>query len=195
MMTYSAEAYSRMLRGLLPRGAAFDRLGSDSNLVRFFAALGDELARVDARMHVLLAESDPRSAVETLADWERMLALPDDRVLAIPGTTSGRQSAITAKYIAREGQNYAFFERLINACGYALIRIDTYASETFRVGDRVTDSLGVGGRLFDQTWAYAVGFVVDAAPPLVSVPLTQAETERVVAHAVHAHIQPVFTWS
>lgn len=113
-------AYSQALKQLLPRGRLWN-LEQDSEISNTLLAIGGELARVDARGMDLIKETDPRTATETIADWERILALPDDRVLAIPGTLAARRVAATAKFVAREGQSVAFFVRLAAACGYTLL--------------------------------------------------------------------------
>lgn len=184
-IAFSHAAYARMLKGLLPPGV-LQRVEGDAVLTAALEAIADELVRIDARGKTLLAESDPRTATETLSDWERILSLPDERVTTIPGTTAGRRVAITQKLTGRGGQNYAFFEALCEACGYPLVSIVNYVADVFRVDDRV-DS-----RVFDATFANTITFVL--SPPTPGA-LPQADFERVIRHAVHAHVITSFLFT
>jgi uncharacterized protein YmfQ (DUF2313 family) len=185
-ISFSQESYVRMLMELLPRGPAFTR-EQDGAVRKAMKAIADELARIDARGVDLLDESDPRTADETIEDWERILSLPDDRVLTIPATLAERRVAITQKYVGRGGQNYEFYELLCAACGYTLISIDLFAGDgLFREGDRV-DS-----RCYDEVFAYAMRLNLETPS---GAALSQADFQRVVRHATHSHIQVMFTYS
>lgn len=177
--------HGTLLQNLLPPGRLWS-LEGDSNLHKILVGAGDEFARIEARGVDLINESDPRTATETLPDWERVLGLPDERVLAIPGTTAGRRVAVTAKYIAREGQNLAFFSELTAACGYPLVSIEKFASAMLRA-----NTGRVGDRVFGTSWAYAIRITVS---PATTGALTHAEFERVIRHVTHAHIIVVFVY-
>jgi uncharacterized protein YmfQ (DUF2313 family) len=182
---YGRESYLAQLKALLPPGRVFN-LEPDSVLSRVLEGVADELTRVNARGADLINESDPRTAVETLSDWEATVGLPDARVTAIPSTTAGRQVAITQKYTTREGQNRAFFDQLCAACGYPLISIDTFSGSVLRAGFRV------GDRCFDRVYGYTVRFNVAAA---TAGALSHADFERVIRHATHSHITAIFTYA
>ncbi len=179
-----APAYARQLANLLPCGKAFE-VTSGSNLEKLLFAIADELARVDARSKDLLSEYDPRTTVEMIGDWERVLGLPDEFVTEISEDIGERQLAVTQKYTARGGQSAAFFIALALACGY-VVTISTYASRIFRVGARV------GDRVYGRAYAYAFEFTV-AEPTGTYLP--QETFERVIQHATHSHITAVFTYS
>jgi uncharacterized protein YmfQ (DUF2313 family) len=72
----SPQRYEASLRKLFPRGVYWDRQfadpGSDCSL--FCKAKPDELVRFRNRMSDLLNESMIQSALETMDDWERVLA-------------------------------------------------------------------------------------------------------------------------
>ncbi len=91
---FSAEAYARMQKLLLPPGKVW-KLIPASILSKVFLAAGDELERVDGRGQTLIDESDPRTAVEMLAEYERVLDLPST------GTDAERQARIVALLISR----------------------------------------------------------------------------------------------
>lgn len=93
-MGLSADAYKRMLMGLLPPGRLWRVVGS--YLEEFFEGSSDELARLDARANNLLDEANPPTAVELLPEYERELGLPSD------GTTAERQARVVARLVARQ---------------------------------------------------------------------------------------------
>lgn len=185
-IAFGSDSYVRMLKLLLPPGRVWN-LEPDSIITKTLQALAEELARVDGRGVDLINESDPRTANETIADWEKMLSIPDDRILVIPATLAERQIAVTQKYVSRGGQNYAFFEQLCALCGYTLISIDKFAGAgLLRVDDRCTE------RFYSNIFAYAVRFNLETP---VGPALAQADFERVISHAVHTHVQAMFSYS
>ena len=72
-----ASAYLSQLRALLPPGAALLR-EPGGRVERVLGVAAAELARVDARAAAVREEADPRTAAEMIADWERLLGLPDE---------------------------------------------------------------------------------------------------------------------
>lgn len=185
-IAFSHAAYVRQLRALLPRGVLLT-VDQSSVLTKVLEAVALELARIDARAKDLVAEIDPRTATETLGDWERVLSLPDERVLEIPATTAERRIAVTQKYVAREGQNLAFYTRLVAACGRELTSITKYATSVLRVGARAGNGLTYPtARVFGSVWAYSILITIDSGP--APVKLSEADTERVIRHVTHAHV-------
>lgn len=181
-VAFSEDSYTRMLIGLLPKGKAFNTVAP--TLYKTLQAIAVELARIDARAKQLIEESDPRTASETLAEWEQMLGLPDDRVLEIPATDDERRLAITQKYVSlSEGQNYDFFELLLASCGYTLEGINLFANSVLRAGFRVGDRVYGEGYAYSMEVEYTVGASV----------LDLATMKRVVQKATHSHIQVFFT--
>lgn len=94
-MIASAEAWARCLWALMPPSSLW-RTDEDGVLSRLFLALGEELARVDAKGEALIAESIPSSAVDLLTEWEDDFGLPHD------GTTAERQARISAHELKRQ---------------------------------------------------------------------------------------------
>lgn len=180
---FGREAYTRQLKALLPPGVLYN-LEPDSVLSRLLEGCADELMRVNARGADLVNESDPRTATETLADWEQMLSLPDEFVTEIPGTTAQRRSAITAKYVGRGGQDLTFFTALVGACGYTLNLVEIFHSQILRAGFRVND------RCYDQTYAYTMRLTVTAGGGA----LAAADFERVVRSRTHAGVIVQFVY-
>lgn len=109
-----ATAYSRQLKLLLPRGRVWV-LDEGAQLPKLLLAIADELARVDGRAAQLLLEWDPRTADETLEDWEQVLGV----VPAEGASEAGRRLSITAKLIATGGQTAAYYIAVALALGFA----------------------------------------------------------------------------
>lgn len=172
------DAVSRELKSLLPPGKAWN-LEASSWITKVLLALGEELSRVYARAYDLLAESDPRTAVETLEDWERMLALPDSAILTIPTTRTDRQLAISQKLANRGGSSRDYFRALGTDCGYSVTVTDGRSSEVLRAGTG-----RAGDRVQGLTWAFH--WTVTVSPP-VGPALTHAELEAIFNRAKPAH--------
>lgn len=110
-----AYAYARQLKQLLPRGILW-ALESDSELSKLLLGIADELVRVDGRGVALLEEWDPRTADETLADWERALGL----IPADGATAAARRLQAAMKLVARGGQTSAYFKALAERLGFTV---------------------------------------------------------------------------
>jgi uncharacterized protein YmfQ (DUF2313 family) len=182
--TIPASAYARQLKALFPPGRAFN-LEPNSVIDQACVAMAQELGRVDARGADLINEADPRTADELIADWERMVGLPDAQVPVISGVLAERQAAVTAKYVARGGQSYNFFKQLVAACGYSLHSIDRFGDKRFTCVSLCTDPL------YAAEYAYAMNLNVNAP---VGAALTHAELEAVIRKATHSHITPFVTY-
>jgi uncharacterized protein YmfQ (DUF2313 family) len=110
-----AAAYARQLKALLPPGRLWS-VEAGAELSKLLLGIAEELARIDGRAADLLNEWDPRTADETLEDWERVLGIT-------PGasdTEAARRLAITAKVIARGGSTPFYFVQLASALGFAV---------------------------------------------------------------------------
>ncbi len=180
-----ASDYGTHLQNLLPPGKLWN-LEPDSKLHRLLVGMGDEFARVEARGATLLEESDPRTATETIGDWERVLALPDALVTTISAVLAERRIAVTQKLVGRSGQNLAFYAALCNACGYPFISITRYADAVLRAGFRV------GRRCYGYRWAYAMTLSVTNAGYLDR--LTADQFEAVIRHVTQTHIEVTFIY-
>lgn len=180
----NASASARSLKQLLPQGPVWN-LDPDSNVSRFLVASADELDRVQARAADLVEESDPRTATETLPDWERVIALPDAAIQSIPATNAARRLAITQKFTSVGGQTPAYFVSVAAACGYTATVSDAYGSQVLRSGFRS------GARCYDTQWAYVWSMTVQ---PPAGPALTHAELEAVIRRAAPAHTIVFFTY-
>lgn len=179
-----ADAYTRQLKALLPPGRLW-LLDAGSWISKVLEALAQELAHVAARAVDLLAESDPRTATETLSDWERVLGLPDSCIVAIPSTTAERQVAVTQKFVRRGGQTRAYFISLASACGYTATITEWEDHPVMRSGFRC------GARCYNTDWAFV--WTMHVQPPSGTA-LSHAELECIITRAAPAHTVVLFTY-
>ncbi|QPC44014.1 DUF2313 domain-containing protein [Kaustia mangrovi] len=138
-MAQPSEAYARQLRRLLPQGAAWTS-EPEGPLHRVIRAIADAFARIDLRAEDLVQELDPRTTLELLPDWERVLGLPDECITA-PQTVSERRDAVVAKYTSLGGQSIAFYVGLAAKLGYDIeIReFVPFRAGLSRAGDPLTN--------------------------------------------------------
>lgn len=179
-----ASAYARALKRLLPQGAVWDLL-LGSRVSDVCHALAEELARIDARGADLINEVDPRTAIETLDDWERVLGLPDEDVPSIPSTVAERRLAVTQKLVRLGGQSVPYYTTLAAACGYVITIDDTYGRTILRAGFRA------GARAYGVQWAHV--WRVDVQPPTGDA-LPHAELEAIIRRAAAAHTVVLFRY-
>ena len=92
------DALSAVL-ALLPPGDALTR-NSDSQIAKILRVHARAIARLEALAEFVVADIDPRSTTSFLADWERVLGLPDCGSLA--GSQPERRAEVLEKY-TREG--------------------------------------------------------------------------------------------
>lgn len=117
-MALTTEDYLVELQGLLPVGPAWPR-DPDSELTLRLAADAEEFARVDARIDDLVNESDPRSASEMLADWERVVGLPDGCTGPLSGLAA-RRAAVIGRLTAEGGQSQPYYIALAATLGFEI---------------------------------------------------------------------------
>lgn len=141
--------HAQALLQLLPRGPAweFEPGGAFASLLEALAA---EFARLDVRVIRLLEEADPRTALETLIDWERVAGLPD-ACTGAPDNVGERQVALFQKLTGLGGQAPADFIDLAARIGF---EIDIIEHRALRTGFQV------GGHANDEAWVHAWTVVV-----------------------------------
>ena len=159
------DAYLSQLQALLPPGAAWTR-EPDAVLTRLLAALACELARVDGRADVLLAECDPRLAIELITDWERVAGLPDTCTGPL-ATLDERRAAVHARITSAGGQSRAYFIGLAAAVGYAVTITE------FRPW---TCEDPCDGPIYDDTWAHT--WRVDAPETSIRVATCESPVDE-----------------
>lgn len=138
-MAMNGESYRDQLLALLPTGDAWPK-ELESVQAQTMAGLGEELARVDGRAEALLAEANPSSAYELLADWERVAGLPeacDDRSLS----DAQRQDRLVEKFSRRGRLSQSFLIAQALLMGYAITITEyrPFRSGRSSSGDAITN--------------------------------------------------------
>lgn len=178
-------AYTQQLKALLPPGELWKLTGDAVNSATL-GAMAAEFGRVHARGDVVIDESDPRTADETLDQWEEMLGLPDTAIVDIPDTTGERQRAVTQKYISQGGQTAAYYTAVAAACGYTVTIDDSY-----RLGVAYCGRARCPDPLNGEGWAYVWKVVVSAIAPTA---LSTTELEAIITRAAPAHTIVIFEY-
>lgn len=150
------ERYSQLMRKLLPSGWAWVRKNDpDSFLYKLFDSASIEYCRVDERARELIKEVDPRSSLELLPDWERLLGLPDECDPAEEQSVQERRTRVIQLLTTRGGQNEQFYKELAANFGFDVDVISAEDQPPFLAGQGKA-----GYRLTNGTWRYA--FVIKA---------------------------------
>jgi uncharacterized protein YmfQ (DUF2313 family) len=146
-----AVGYKQIIDKFWPRGLAWPR--DPSTLQgKLRISLTPEFERLELRIRDLFNEVDPRTTVELLADFERVLGLPDN-CGAPPTTLEQRRQAVITKMTAIGGQDKQYFIDLAAAYGFS-ISIEEYLPFDC---ERYCDEL-----LYDEPWAYTFKVIAPA---------------------------------
>jgi uncharacterized protein YmfQ (DUF2313 family) len=149
----SGSDYREAFFSMLPNGQAWPKHAIDSVLYQTVDGLCEYWGFVDGRAADLLeTESDPRTTVELLPDWERNFGLPDPCYTA-PQTIAARQAALVARMTLWGSQSRQFYIDFAKFLGYD-ITISEY--RPFMVGlDRCGDNRVYGDGtdpMFNSMW-------------------------------------------
>jgi len=135
-------------RGLVPVGEAWPR-DPRSTWGKLLGGISTWRGRLEVRAEDLVRESDPRTTVELLPEWEAEVGLPD-ACLPAPASIAERRALVASRLVGEGGGSRAFFIALAAAVGYS-VTIEEGASSPARCGvARCGDSLG--GELLDFVW-------------------------------------------
>ena len=115
MVRLTRRDHARAIAQLLPPGAALTR-DPDTVLGKLMLGLAGETERLSNRTLDLIEEADPRTTVEMVGDWERILGLPS-ACGTPPDTLEGRRAAILARLLASGGSSRAALVALAAAMG------------------------------------------------------------------------------
>jgi uncharacterized protein YmfQ (DUF2313 family) len=118
-VTRTGDDYAVALAGLLPQGPAWPR-DWDGELMLTVRGLTRIWGDFETRASWLLEnESDPRSTIELLPDWERNWGLPDPCYDA-PQSIYERQVALVMRMTMQGGQSREFFIEVAAMLGYTI---------------------------------------------------------------------------
>lgn len=122
-MALTAADYASLIEDLTPKGPAWTE-----DKIR--AAWGEEMARLDARIWTLVEEADPRTTSELLADWERVLGLPDECMASLPLSINERRLIAWQRLTELGGQSRAYFIDLAARFGEPGVTISEFRQMT-----------------------------------------------------------------
>ena len=142
-MRATSEDYLAQLQDLLPPGPAWDR-ETGSILTKLLHGLAEELSRVHNRALDLIEESDPRTTLELLADWERTAGLPEE-CIDPPDTLIERRNALVEKLTRLGGQSPQYYIDVAARLGYTI---------TITEFSRHTVQSAVNAPLRDTDWQF-----------------------------------------
>jgi uncharacterized protein YmfQ (DUF2313 family) len=140
-----ADVYAAQALALLPPGPAWPR-GAESVIARLAASLAQPFRRVHERFCALLAEATPITTDALLADWERVLGLPDPCAPAAQ-TVAERRVRVLQRLAAIGGQSRAYYIEIARALGYQ-IEIEEFRPFLAGIGR-------AGDPLYGISWRYA----------------------------------------
>lgn len=187
-----ASRYADQLEQLLPPGR-INKPRVGPNIRAVLEALGEEFARAHGRVDQLLLEQGPRTTTELLADWERVVGLPDGCAGA-SASVNVRRAAVLARLVSGGGQTRDALEALGLVLGFP-ITIEEH--KVFRIGSRIGDRLyGVEG---GWPWTITVHAPVataqffqagssSAGDPLSSFETSTLECNLSRARQAHSHV-------
>ena len=156
-MRRTGDDYAFAMAHLLPQGIAWPR-EPDTILQRTVRGLSQIFGYVDRRAGDLLeTESDPRTTIEMLSDWERNWGLPDYCFVGVGQNLAQRRYFLILKMTLEGGQSREWFIWVCNQLGYD-VGITEFAP--FMVGiSRVGDTRG-----FDHANNLFVGNLIGSIP-------------------------------
>ncbi len=111
--------YLLQLQALLPLGDAWPR-EPDALMTHTLRGLAEDMARADRRCVDLFEETDPRTALELLGEWEAFAGLPDVCTQNTAISLGERRRALWSALVQKSGLTLSFFERLATRLGYAV---------------------------------------------------------------------------
>ena len=103
---------------LLPHGAMWPR-APDTELHKLCSAIAIDLGRTDSHIDLMLSESYPDTAQQTLTHWEAIAGLPDACDGEVASTVAARQQDIVNVFAQDHVLNDAYWSALSGAYGYS----------------------------------------------------------------------------
>lgn len=142
-LNISAEQYLHALKQLLPAGPAWN-LDDNCFFSKMLTLASLEFARLDADISVLINESDPQTASNTLDDWFYQWGIPDECYSDETDYEELRKELLFK--IRTLGLTFVELVPVIGqACGYSNVYLDT--AELFTVASNCDDLL------YNSSWS------------------------------------------
>lgn len=152
----SGSDYRSQLSMLLPRGKSWTR-ELTSNLQQLLSGAARTFDRIHVRGNELLEEMDPRTARETIGDWERITKPYGNE--EPPTDLAERRAAVTSVWTSRGawagGPSLTFFASLATTFGYQLT-IRRFHRQPFKCTSKCTDNLNTARAGWYYVWEFIV---------------------------------------
>jgi uncharacterized protein YmfQ (DUF2313 family) len=132
------EAWLGSLQALLPPGRALTR-EAGAVLTKLLQAIAAVFSRTEQDLEATQVQYDPLVATTLLADWERLLALPDGCTLDQELSTADRQRIASQRLMEQGGQSRAYFISLAEQLGEPDCTITEFQQAT--CGSNCNDAL------------------------------------------------------
>lgn len=171
--------YVEVAVSLLPPGPAWPRF-LETGLRKVLGAFCREPERIHNRGLDLVEESDPRTATETIAAWEREYGLPEKCLHDPPSTIEGRRAAVHAKAISQGGQTAAYFISIAAALGHVITIEEPFP---FCAEESCADD-----PCYDDAWAFA--YIVNES----NAHITAFRSDSDGNHPLGAAGEPLMIW-
>lgn len=148
--SYGKTGFAQTIRTLIPRGAIWELWEYFEGAIQsggtkrswlggVLWAFSDEAAKVEKNLLALPVESVPGLADWLLADWERVLGLPDASAPP-PTSEADRQEIAHAKYTAKyDGMAASFYIALAASYGSVIQVVEAPGGGPFRVDQNRVD--------------------------------------------------------
>ncbi|MCW3835960.1 YmfQ family protein [Sphingomonas canadensis] len=196
-MIRDAAAYCAQLAALLPGGPAWPR-EPGARLMALLRAWAEEFARLDERAADLIEEAFPDTTYEMLADWERVLGLPDPCSSAAL-TLSARRAECVRKLAYQAGQTPAFYIALAASIGFE-VEIHEFDPDVDEFDASLTAL--IGGGAWRHVWRVHVlnagNFTIFRAGDPAGQRLVEGDTaidlECIFGAAKPAHTHVIFSY-
>lgn len=141
-MSRSADHVHQEMLSLLPPGWIWPRAGEDSLLAAVLRPAAVLIAEIEATSEAMMDEIDPRTAVDCLPDFERVLG-PDPCGRDSAGLSlAARQQLAHQRWTARGGQSIAYFTALAARRGMEIRIREAHPSQVgvLLAGDELVNS-------------------------------------------------------
>lgn len=115
----TAEQYLIQLQALLPLGEAWPR-EPETTMTQLLRGIAEDMARVDKRCSDLVEETDPRTTLELLGEWEAFAGLPDSCSASGAVSLGERRRSLWAALTQKDGLSLAYFKGLATRLGYSV---------------------------------------------------------------------------
>ncbi len=145
-MSFSVEDYKQQLKTLLPTGHLWTLLKDSVLFDKLLEAAAAEYARINGRSDLLVNETDPRSVLELLTEYESFAGLPD-ACIGAQDTLSQRRDLLQFKLTNLGGQSRQFYIDLSTKLGFS---ISIYEYKQHTVGMAVNHA--VNGEDWNYVW-------------------------------------------